>query len=438
MLIDFRLSNYRSFREEQVLDLRAGGAKDRSHEESLIRHGRFELVRAAMVSGSNASGKSNLLRGIRFMVDFITSSATKMTVGDRIPDVAPFLLDRDSRSRPSTFEVTFLLGETQYRYGFAVTAERVHEEWLVAIPSSTNRQQRWLERTFDPKTEKTTWAFRGPLRRHERVLKDRTRDNGLVLSRGAEQNIEELSKAFLWFRDSLWPLDLSYPPRGLAGKTAAWIKEKPELRKQVVSLLRHADMGIEDLKITDHPLDIEEMPESIRSLYSERGLAEFRKDLVKAIMIRSIHRDETGRNSAEFDFDDESNGTQRFFALVGPFLDALGKGAVVVVDELGCSMHPLLTRKLIELFQSPEANPRGAQLVFATHDVTLMDPELLRRDQIWLVEKNQAGASEMFSLYDFDTKDRPRNTEAFQRNYLAGRYGGVPRFGPVFEDLEIP
>jgi AAA15 family ATPase/GTPase len=134
---------------------------------------------------------------------------------------------------------------------------------------------------------------------------------------------------------------------------------------------------------------------------------------------------------------DESNGTQRFFALAGPFLDALAKGTVVVVDELECSMHPLLTRKLIELFQSPEANKSGAQLIFATHDSTLMDPELFRRDQIWLVEKNRRGASELFSLYDFDTKDRPRNTEVFQRNYLAGRYGGVPKFGPTFEDLEF-
>ncbi len=100
-------------------------------------------------------------------------------------------------------------------------------------------------------------------------------------------------------------------------------------------------------------------------------------------------------------------------------------------------MHPILTRKLIELFQSPEVNKKGAQLIFATHDITLMDPELFRRDQIWLVEKNRSGASEIFSLYDFDTKDRPRNTEAFQRNYLAGRYGAVPKFGPIFEDLEI-
>src|SRR5439155_5216535 len=108
----------------------------------------------------------------------------------------------------------------------------------------------------------------------------------------------------------------------------------------------------------------------------------------------------------------------------------------VVVDELDCSMHPLLVRKLIELFQSPQVNTKGAQLLFTTHDSTLLDPELFRRDQIWLVEKRQ-GASEFFSLYDFNTEERPRNTEAFQRNYLAGRYGGVPQFGPTFEEVEV-
>jgi AAA15 family ATPase/GTPase len=134
---------------------------------------------------------------------------------------------------------------------------------------------------------------------------------------------------------------------------------------------------------------------------------------------------------------DESNGTQRFFALAGPFLDALDQGSVVVIDELDCSMHALLTRKLIELFQAATVNTRGAQLFFTTHDSNLMDPDLFRRDQIWLTEKDSRGASKLFSLYDFDTKERPRNTEAFERNYLAGRYGAIPRFGPIFEDLEI-
>jgi hypothetical protein len=135
--------------------------------------------------------------------------------------------------------------------------------------------------------------------------------------------------------------------------------------------------------------------------------------------------------------DDESNGTRRFFAIAYPFLKAIDTGTPLIIDELECSIHPLLTRRLIELFQSPAANQKGAQLIFATHDTTLMDSQLFRRDQVWLVEKNSSGQSTLTSLYDFKPDHRPRSSEAFQRNYLAGRYGGVPSFGPIFEDLEI-
>jgi hypothetical protein len=151
--------------------------------------------------------------------------------------------------------------------------------------------------------------------------------------------------------------------------------------------------------------------------------------------IRSVHRSPSGE-AVRFDFlEAESNGTQRFFALAGLWLDALDQGALLVIDELDCSMHPSLTWKLVELFQTGDANPNGAQLVFSTHDSTLMDLELFRRDQIWIVEKDRAGASRLSSLYDFEEK--PRNNEAVQRRYLAGRYGGVPVFGPTFEDLEL-
>jgi AAA15 family ATPase/GTPase len=156
---------------------------------------------------------------------------------------------------------------------------------------------------------------------------------------------------------------------------------------------------------------------------------------VPVYTIRSIHRS-PGGEVVRFNFlEAESNGTQRFFALAGPWLDALDQGALLVIDELDCSMHPTLTWKLVELFQTRDANPNGAQLVFSTHDSTLMDLELFRRDQIWIVEKGRAGASRLSSLYDFEEK--PRNNEALQQRYLAGRYGGVPVFGPTFEDLEL-
>lgn len=440
MLIEFRVANFRSFNEEQTISLIAS-KRDDAHSGNLIMGEKFNLLKAAAIYGPNASGKSNLIKAIHFMKMFILNSATKMNQGDKIRGITPFRLSLDSQKQPSFFEVTIVVDNTRYEYGFSATADRVHDEWLIASPPPPKKRRLWFERRFDPKTNETQWVFRNPFKKaDEQILKKNTRDNGLVLSRGAELNIKPLHQVFLWFRENLWVFDLSAQPLSLMQETARRIRENRAFYKDVLQLIQHADLGIDEIVVAEEPFELKDVPEELKAVVSaltdamtslgasERGL----------LTVKTLHHLAGLKGYEEFDIQmDESNGTQRFFALAGPFLDALAKGTVVVIDELECSMHPLLTRKLIELFQSPEANKKGAQLIFATHDSTLMDPELFRRDQIRLVEKNRRGASEVFSLYDFDTKDRPRNTEAFQRNYLAGRYGGVPKFGSTFEDLEF-
>jgi len=441
MLVEFRVKNFRSFNEEQVLSLIASG-RDDLHPDNLIDGEKFNLVKAAAIHGANASGKSNFVRAIHFVQSFVRNSATKMNLGDKIQGVIPFRLDPDTRGKPSSFEVAMIVGGTRFEYGFSATPERVHSEFLFAYP--VGKRQRWFERQYDPGTKETTWAFRGPLKKEERILKDKTRDNGLVLSRGAELNIEALKRVFLWFHGGVLFFDLSEPPRFLFQRTAERIKNDNRFHNVVINMIKHADVGIDDIVVSDMAIPFEKMPGEIREVLSLKFVREtvgennVDEKSFKTLMIQTIHSQHESGAKEKFDLNnDESNGTKRFFALCGPFLEALGSGALVVVDELECSMHPLLTRKLIELFQSPGANKSGAQLIFATHDSSLMDQQLFRRDQIWLIEKNRAGASELFSLYDFNTRDRPRNTEAFQRNYLAGRYGGVPKFGPIFEDLEL-
>jgi hypothetical protein len=224
-------------------------------------------------------------------------------------------------------------------------------------------------------------------------------------------------------------LDLSTSPATLINQPALRLKEDATLRERVLRLLRHADLGISDLEISE-----EQRPARAGDVTSSITLRAGTV-YVTTPAIQSIHR-APGGEAVRFNFlEAESNGTQRFFALAGPWLDALDQGALLVIDELDCSMHPALTWKLVELFQTPDANPNGAQLVFSTHDSTLMDLELFRRDQVWIVEKDRTGASRLSSLYDFEEK--PRADEAVQRRYLAGRYGGVPVFGPTFEDLEL-
>jgi uncharacterized protein len=424
MLIEFRVGNFRSFDEPQAFSLVA--SSDTRHPDNCIPFGKLRLLKSAAVYGANASGKSNLIKAIGFMRQFVLVSATTMNVGDEIP-VTPFQLNPDSRGKASFFEVAFVVGEVRYQYGFTATRKRVQDEWLIAYPKG--RPRHLLERHFDLESAQTNWAFRGELEKEGTLLKERTRDNGLVLSRGAELNIAPLTTVLLWFRQKTSVLDLSTSPAGLIEQTARRLKDDASFRERVLRLVRHAGLGISDLEVAEERRYFSWTPAESDPV----GLVPV--DPIHVHTIRSIHKS-LGGETVRFNFmEAESNGTQRFFALAGLWLDALDQGALLVIDELDCSMHPELTWKLVELFQTKGANPNGAQLTFSTHDSTLMDLELFRRDQIWIVEKGRAGGSRLSSLYDFEEK--PRNNEAVQQRYLAGRYGGVPVFGPTFEDLEL-
>lgn len=435
MLIEFKVSNFRSFKDEQTLSLVAG--RDSSHPESLIPVDDDHLLKTVALYGANASGKSNLIRAMMVMRDFVVGSATKMNQGDRIDGISPFRLSEETSGQPSRFEIMIMVGSSCYEYGFSASDERVYGEWLYAKPAVGNRRQ-LFQRTCPPDGGAAHWDFGVALRKEGPLLRERTRDNGLVLSRGAELNMPELSTVFLWFRNGLDLYDMSHPPSGLIRKTADGIKRDETLCKRVSMLLSDSDVGITGIVPAQEPM---ELPEELIGRFSFETWAKVMAKSRAKTAVHTKHRMADTGADVEFDLErDESNGTQRLFALAGPIFRALDNGTAVVADELECSMHPLLTRKLIELFQSAELNKKGAQLIFATHDVTLMDPQLLRRDQIWLVEKKSEGASELFSLYDFkeDAKDaRPRSTEAFLRRYLAGRYGGVPVFGSTLEDLEF-
>ena len=437
MLIQFSVQNYRSFREEQTLSLVA--SKDVAHRDSLIKCGeKLRLSRVASIYGANASGKSNLVKAMRAMERFVLFSATQMSLGDSIEFVSPFRLDASTAQEPSRFEITLLIKDDIFTYGFSATREQVHDEWLFVQPQG-KRSSKWLERTRDKASGATSWAFRGPLKRDAVLLKEKTRNNGLVLSRAAELNIEAVTPLYLWFRQTFWILDLSKQPRSLGQLTAKKISEDEEFRNRVVRFMREADFGINSLSVSvrekalpsipdDAPKELQEIVTNLQKLADNEKLALF--------SVATEHLINGEEAPIPFSLEeDESQGTQRFFALAEPILSALSDGDLLVIDELDCSMHPLLTRKVIELFQSPEENTNGAQLVFATHDSSVMDPTLLRRDQIWLTEKRVNGATDLFSLYDFGADSRPRKDTAFERNYLAGRYGAVPSFGPFFEDL---
>jgi AAA15 family ATPase/GTPase len=426
MLLEFQVTNFRSFRDEQTLSLVAGRDVRMSGNLTPTEP---RCVKVAAIYGANGSGKSNLFRAYRFARRFVVESATRFTRGDEISGISPFRLDRDSLEKPSGFEFLIRTQDITYQYGFSATGSRVVAEWLFVVKGTGGKRSRWFEREYDSGTDEYSWRYgsNSPFSSDiRRLLQEVTRPNGLTLSRGAELNSEALWPLFRWFRTSI-ALDMSASPHGLAQRTATRIVADDAMRKRVVELMRDADLSISDLQIDEEPALTGRDVDALRDVLTAKSL-ELAVERSKNHRVRTRRVIPGTNESVEFELADESMGTQRFFAVTGPLVDALRVGSAVFIDELDCSMHPLLTRKLVELFQGA-ANRHGAQLIFNTHDTSLMRPDLLRRDQIWFVERGSDFSSSLFSLAELK---KTRSTEQFEHNYMTGRYGAVPEFSYRF------
>ena len=426
MLIEFSVSNYWSFRERQTLSLvaatRDSKLPDNVLDKKLPGLAKTRFLKTAAVYGANASGKTNLWRAAMFMRDFVTGSASGTNEGDPI-DTIPFLLGKGESERPSEFEVIFEHEGTRYQYGFSVDKERVHEEWLNAYPEG--RAQRWFHRSLADNGHDYKWRFSPTNFRGDRGgLKEKTRTNALFLSTAAQFNHEQLRIVYIWFSRYFHGIGnvagLTLSP--LSGITELMLVKEKVNAEAVMGLLRQADLGILRVEVEQREVGPSDFPPDMPADIRRKLLGELEKALITKS--RWFHeRTGTGKD-VEFTGEQESAGTRKFFALIGPWLEALRSGYTVFIDEIGANMHPLLVRQLIRMFHDPEVNSKGAQLVLTTHDTTLLDMSLFRRDQIWFTEKDEVGGTVLFPLTDF----KPRDNEALQKGYLAGRYGGIPFF----------
>jgi Predicted ATPases len=236
---------------------------------------------------------------------------------------------------------------------------------------------------------------------------------------------------YRWFKDRFWVFDMSEQPMNLLFNTTEHIKRDEDLRSKTIALMGDADFGIEDMKMVDPPSQDEtDLPPGYRRVIGPDGNPRVVR-VPRQINVRTIHRGSDG-SEVEFAFpQDESIGTQRVFAMSGPLLRAISIGALVVIDEFDCSMHPHLARSLIQFFHRETGIASHAQMILATHDATLFDKDVFRRDELWLVDKHASGRSVVYSLHDFATP--PRSDAAFQKGYMSGKYGGVPHFGELLE-----
>lgn len=407
MLIEFRVKNFRSLRDEQVLSLVA--TRDKTLEDSNTRDTGLKaaprLLHSAVIFGANASGKSNVVKALQYMRRVVLESAAVMTPGQTFA-VQPFRLDKESATEPTSFEVTFMIGDVRYQYGFAMTQHRIVSEHLLVYKAS--KSQRWFERHFDTERGKDIYEFGSGWRGSKHLWEGATRPDALFLSMAVLLNSEALRPAFDWFEHGLviYNEQSQFNPQATIN-----MLEQPAGKQRIGNFLAAADieaMPGHTLGQTGH-FDLVAGKTELRN--GERAQHQF----------RFSHR--TDAADAVFGLMDESNGTRNLVFLAGPILGTLQNGITLVVDELDTSLHTLLLRQIVRLFHRPQVNTSGAQLIFTTHDASLLDvPDLFRRDQVWFVEKDLDQASALVPLSDFSLS----KNEALGRGYLLGRYGGVP------------
>ncbi|NLX25677.1 MAG: ATP-binding protein [Lentisphaerae bacterium] len=423
MLIEFKVKNFRSIRDQQTFSLVAANS-DKTLPDCVIDKplkglSGIQFLRGAAIYGANASGKSNVLLALLYLSDLVETSATDLKPGDPT-GAEPFKLDPEFASKPSEFEVTFETDGIRYTYAIAVAAQRVVEEYLYAYPKGL--PQCWCYRTYNDTTEAYEWEKPSAAFKRDVKLQEYTKENSLFLSVGAQFNHEQLTAVFNWFKSKLRFVHLGADDLGISPGTTLSLLEEQGNHDRILALLRSADIGITDIETTESELDIESIRAKIPPSVLSRILAKRENGKLVETQINLLHMNATSQPVAMDYEEEESSGTRRFFSLIGPWLDTLEKGYTVFIDEIDTSLHPLLVRALLKLLLCAKNNPNGAQVVFTTHNPVLLDLALLRRDQIWFTEKDGLGATHLYPLTDY----KPRDKEAIAKRYLAGVYGGIP------------
>lgn len=376
---------------------------DKSLPENLITPGLpglpdVRLVKAAALYGPNAGGKTNALMALQFLRWLVVESATGQKPEAKLP-VEPFGLDRESKEKPTILELTFIATNTRYELAVAVTKDRVVQERLLAYLNG--RAQVWYDRVWNEETKQYDWSPEKPagFERDPGVVA-KTRENALFLSTAAQWNNEQVAPVYAWFAKKLEFLYMGADVVFfLHDVTARLVNSSGETRKLIARMLRSADLGLADVEIKQEPT----------GRHSENWEVVFKHEAKGGVLI-------------DMNWQDESAGTRRFFSVLGHWLELIQQGRVLCVDEIETSLHPTMVAELLRLLFKMTNAQSPSQLLFTTHNPLLLDMTLLRRDQVWFADKNQAGESFLYPLTDY----KPRADESLVRGYLSGRYGAVP------------
>ena len=426
MIIEFSVENFLSFKDLATLSMISAKSFKEHSEFNLIDVDKnLKLLKSAVIYGNNASGKSNLLEAMGFMKATVLNSFrdTLMEKSERVFPLEKFILSSTTENEPSFFEMIFIHKDVKYRYGFEIDNDRIIAEWLF----HTTSKEVYLFKRDLQKIEVNKSAFKEGLGKEEDV-----KENVLFLSLLATLNKEISSNIVDWFKTLGFINGIH--DRGHKRYTINKLKNDEIFLNWVTHFIKYLeisnlstteedvnDFDLEMLKKQEKDEEFINLMTSIQKIQSKQP----RRD-----QLITYHRKYDNNNmlidTVPFNFDNqESEGTKKLLYLLGPWYDTLKSGKVLVIDELDSRLHSNLTLKLVDFFH--RFNKKNAQLIFAIHDLSLLNKETFRRDQIWFVEKNQFGASELLSLGDFKT-DTVRNKSAFDKNYIQGKYGAIPYF----------
>ena len=408
MLIRFSFKNFKSFKNENCLDMEATSLKEHEYNVAKIDNG--EYLKVSAIYGANASGKTNVLQAFDYMKKrILVSDDSKKNSPIDEENVYSFMINND----PIALEVEILAKNNKiYKYGFEVLNDKIISEWL--FEKRVNKFYSIFERNNN----------NVQIMKVKNKLFDLTNvdDTTLFLKsfRLIDKSNEDFSNVYDWFVNSTY-LDLGNPnfERFINNRVSLKILSDENYKKELLKFIKTFDSGIEGIKTT---------PDSIEAVKNNNGM----------IDIEVIHKGENGELKA-LPFYLESNGTRKMFHLFDFFMDALKNGMVLFVDELDAKLHPLLTRYIINLFHNSDTNKGNGQLIYSTHDTVNLNKETFRRDEIWFAEKDKDGISEIYALSDYILEDdknagkKVRNDATYNKDYLTGRYGAIP----VLEEFEI-
>lgn len=399
MLIDFNFSNFRSIQERQTFSMIAGrGTEMGQNIITTTDPGVSRVLKSAAIYGPNAGGKGNLVRALSMMKHFVINSSRSGQEWDRIP-YEPFLLNKLGAKQPSEFEIQFIESDIRYQYGFFFNEHVVLEEWLYAWPKGN--KQRWFYRKFNPKSNQTEWHFSHFFKGSKKVWQKSCRNNALFLSTAVQLNSEMLKPVMNWFANQLIPISCIQDLPVLDQNSTFEQCKNPKRKQEILKLLHLINPEIEDIHMK---LDKQKDPE---------------QELIK--LVRFTHKTDEKNYDVQFDHSQESAGLLRMFHLSGIWIDLLRQGKVLVLDKLESFFHPLLVDFLIDRVHQDHFNPYGAQLIFTTHSIHLMEKQF-RRDQFWFMKRDSGHASQLYSLAGMSI----RKDEGIKKAYLAGKYGAIP------------